>query len=83
MIEYVIIIFFIYLLVINLRNIETFECQNPYTTIKANNTKIVEKELNKINQININNTGFENIRKLQNYIINDSKCDEWPKPDII
>ena len=84
MIEYVIIIFLMYLFIINvITNIETFECQDPYTTIKINNNKIAVEEKNKINNMNINTTGFNNINNLQNYIINNSKCDEWPKPQII
>ena len=48
MIEYVIILFFIYLFVINLiTNIETFECQEQYTTIINNINKIAINEFDK------------------------------------
>ena len=84
MIEYVIIIFFIYLFVINfITNIETFECQDPYATIRKNNQDIVIEEENKINNMNINTTALNSLDNLQDYIINSIDCSEWPTRKII
>ena len=83
MIEYVIIIFFIYLFVINLiTNIETLECQDPYRTIRNNNSKIAEKELDKIQKMNINKHILENVENMQGFIINDIECDLWPNENL-
>ena len=83
MIEYVIILFFIYLFVINLiTNIETFECQEQYTTIINNNNKIAINEFDKIQKMNINKSILQNVENMQGFIINDIECDLWPNENL-